>query len=117
MQADIRKPPAQLGGPFDLITLYNNIYYFPPAERAALLASLRVMLTPNGALVLSSLMQGKGKNVFAANFDLVTSSMLGCYRVPDKDELEAQLREAGFHEVHAMRLIPGEAYFGLMASQ
>jgi len=115
LQADICEPPAELGGPFELITLHNNIYYFPPGERVALLASLRAMLTPGGALALSSSMQGKGKNVFAANFDLVTSSMRGCFRVPDKTELEDQLREAGFGQVQTMRLIPGEAYFGILA--
>jgi len=117
LQADIREPPAQLGGPFDLVTLYNNIYYFPPEERLSLLTSLRVMLAPGGALALSSSMQGRGKNVFAANFDLVTSSMVGCYRVPHQAELEAQLREAGFGKVRSMRLIPGEAYFGLLATE
>ena len=37
-------------------------------------------------------LKGRGKNVFAANFDLVTSSMVGCYRVPHQAELEAQLQ-------------------------
>ena len=85
LQADIRQPPAEIGGPFELVTMHNNIYYFPPEERTALLSGLRGMLAPDGVLALTSSMQGKGKNVFAANFDLVTSPMQSCFRVPDEN--------------------------------
>ena len=37
---DIRQPPEELGSPFDLVTMYNNNYYFSEAERPALFDSL-----------------------------------------------------------------------------
>ncbi|MDD3655078.1 MAG: class I SAM-dependent methyltransferase, partial [Desulfotomaculaceae bacterium] len=37
IKADIRHPLPELAGPFDVILLLNNIFYFTPAERSALL--------------------------------------------------------------------------------
>jgi 4-hydroxy-2,2'-bipyrrole-5-carbaldehyde O-methyltransferase len=40
----------------------------------------------------------------------------GCGRLPDRDEMAAQLRAAGFSRVRIRRLIPGERFFGFLAS-
>src|SRR4029450_9982380 len=47
---ELRQACAGKTGPFDLITLYNNIYYFPDTERVRLLVSLRERLKPGGKL-------------------------------------------------------------------
>ena len=64
--ADIRQTCAETTGPFDLITLYNNIYYFPETERVRLLVSLRERLKPGGKLAVVSLFAGT--TVVAAKF-------------------------------------------------
>jgi SAM-dependent methyltransferase len=113
VHADVRALPPALAGPFDLITLYNNVYYFPVAERPALLGGLRARLAPGGALALTSMFQGD--SVAAANFDLLLRATAGCAPLPDLAELTAQLRAAGFGAVEATPLLPGQPFYGLVA--
>ena len=113
LHADIRTPPPELAGPFDLITLYNNIYYFPPADRVALLRSLRDRLTDGGRLALISMFQAR--SVGAANFDLVLRSTLGCAPLGTVDDLVAQLHDSGFTSVTTTRLIPLQPFYGVTA--
>ena len=54
--ADVRKLPANMTGPFDLITLYNNVYYFDPEERPALFQKLKSCLASDGVLAIVSMM-------------------------------------------------------------
>jgi SAM-dependent methyltransferase len=114
MQADIRVPPGELNGPFDLLTLYNNIYYFPVAERPALLRGLHARLAPGGRLALVSVFQAP--TVSAASFDLMLRSTAGCAPLPRLDELIVQLHDADFGEVRTSRLMPGQPFYGVVAS-
>ena len=114
---DITDPPPEVAGPFDMITLYNIIYYFPVDERAGLYRSLRSMLSPGGAIVMVSSAQGKGKDIWAANLDLATRSTLGCAPLPDQDEVIAELKECGFNRIKQSRIMPGSAYYGTMAAR
>lgn len=113
--ADIRQPCVETTGPFDLIALYNNIYYFPENERVSLLVSLRERLKPNGKLAVVSLFAGT--TVVAANFELVLRSTLGCAPMGTVENLVCQLHESGFREVATMRLIPVQPFFGVTASR
>jgi SAM-dependent methyltransferase len=116
LEGDIRRPPAELAGPFDVITLYNLVYYFPPEERSGLLASLRPLLAAGGVVAIVTIAQSKGTDAIAANLDVATRSMVGCWPLPDVDELQGQLREAGFSSIGTSRLMPGAAYFGIAAA-
>lgn len=115
MQADIRQPTPELTGPFDLITLYNNIYYFPANERIGLLRSLRDRLKPGGALALTSFFAGN--TVHAANFDMVLASTLGCAPMGTIGAFTGQLHEAGFTSVTTTCLLPGQPFYGVIAKQ
>lgn len=114
LAADARKLPAELAGPFDLVTLYNNIYYFAVEERVSLFRDLRSRLAPKGALAIVSLMQGK--SVTSADFDLVLKSTLGCAPLPEANRTKRQLIEAGFENVKMRKLIPFESYYGITAT-
>lgn len=114
MYADIRQACAETTGPFDLITLYNNIYYFPENERVRLLVSLRERLKPGGKLAVVSLFAGK--TVTASNFDLVLRSTIGCASMGTVDNFVAQLHKSGFRELTTTRLIPVQPFFGVTAS-
>ena len=96
-----------------MITLYNNIYYFPLEERVALFQTLRDLLAPDGALALVSMMQGDSME--AANFDLVLRSTIGGAPLPELNEVSQQLRDGGFTHIKQTRLMFGEPFFGLLA--
>lgn len=97
---------------FDLVTLYNNIYYFDPDERLDILVQLHA-LAPNGALAVVSMM--RGKSVASADLDLTLQSTLGCFPLPACDELTEQLRRAGYSNVTRTPLFPGEPLLALLA--
>lgn len=113
MTANVLNPPAGLAGPFDLVTLYNNIYYFPVAERVPLFRKVGAWLKNGGAFALVSMM--RGNNINTANIDLVMQSTQGGAPLPALDELAAQLREGGFSVVKQEQLVPGELFYGVLA--
>ncbi len=113
-KADLRDLPADLDGPWDLVLLFQNIYYFPPAERPALLARLRA-LAPGGALVLGTAVAGTG-NPAAAHLDLVLRSTAGSVGLPTCGELRSDLEAAGFTAVDERRLAPLQPLRGFVAT-
>ncbi|MBF0508521.1 MAG: class I SAM-dependent methyltransferase [Deltaproteobacteria bacterium] len=114
---DIRVPADGLEGPFDLITLYNIMYYFPSTERVELFQKLRSKLSPQGTLAVAMNFQSDGKDIGAANLNLVNCSLKGLTRLPGVEELIAQLKETGFHKIKTQRLIPGSTYYGIAAME
>lgn len=104
---------TDLTGPFDLVTLYNNIYYFPVAERVPLFRKIGAWLKPGGALALVSMVRGDTIN--SANIDLVMQSTQGGAPMPVLNELVAQLETGGFVIVKQTKLIPGELFCGVLA--
>jgi SAM-dependent methyltransferase len=104
---DIRSKPPEAA--FDLATLPQNIYYFPVAERIAVLRHVRAFLKPGGRLLLTTLCRGPGST--AAVLDLWGAMTAGCGRLPEPREMVAQLTEAGFGEVAARSLVRGESFY------
>ena len=98
---------------FDLVTLHNNIYYFAVEERPALLRHLGGFLTPGGRLLLTTGCAGGSPTMQA--LDIWSANTQGCGRLPEVDELQGQLREAGFSEIRSRRLMPGESYYAFQA--
>lgn len=112
--ADIRQPDStELAGPFDLITLHNNVYYFDPAQRRSLFADLRRRLAPGGRLVVTSVFAGK--TATAAEFDLVLRATAGCWPLPERAGLRAELRDVGYRAVAFHRLAVPDPIFGVIA--
>ncbi len=98
---------------FDVATLHNNIYYFPVAERPALLAHVRGFLRPGGRLLVTTACQGGRPEVDILN--VWAAMTAACGRLPRADELERQLVEAGYVNVQSRRLVPGESYYAFVA--
>ncbi|KUF18384.1 SAM-dependent methyltransferase [Streptomyces silvensis] len=94
---------------FDVVTMHNNIYYFPQQERADVLARARSLLAPGGTLLLTSPCRGSG----ALGLDVLNlwfeNARFGG-PLPRADELLGQLRAAGFDGVRATRVLPGQAF-------
>jgi SAM-dependent methyltransferase len=99
---------------FDLVTLYNAIYYFPVAERVALFRTLAKFLRPGGRLIVSSSCRDGSPGM--QMLDVWTSSVEGFGPLPSEDELAAQIAEAGFAAVEARSIIPGERYVAVLAT-
>ena len=94
---------------FDIITLYNNIYYFPVEERIELLRHLRSLLNPNGRILLTT-----GCTNGSIEFELVNlihAATKGWGRLPNKSEMLQQLSGAGFDRNSATNLVPGNKYY------
>ena len=103
---DFRARPE--GEQFDVVTLYNNIYYFPVNERVGLFERIRGFLKPGGFLLLTTCCQGGSLGVEALN--LWGAATRGAGRLPDEDELVSQLRQAGFGSVKTRNLLPGDRF-------
>ena len=112
---DIFAPPDDFQGPFDLIMLNNIVYYFSVKERLELLNRLRSMLAPNGVVSVAMHFQSMGKDLGAANLNMVNSSFKRLTPLPALNELTAQLKESGFGDVKTSRLIPGSKFYGITA--
>lgn len=114
MAANVLSPPPELTGPFDMITLYNNVYYFPVDKREALFRTLRSWMCPRGSLALVSVMQDDG--VESRNFDVVLRSTQGCAPLPELETTAGQLAASGFESIQRMSLAPGSWLYGLLAT-
>jgi len=99
--------------PFDIATLYNNIYYFPVAERVTLLAHIARFLKPGGFLLLTTCCQGGSLGAEALN--LWGAATRGAGRLPAENELVRQLREAGYSTVKTKNLLPGDRFMAFQA--
>lgn len=100
-------------GCFSIVTLYNNIYYFPVESRVSLLQHVRRFIEPGGFLLLVTCCQGGSLGVEVLN--LWGAATLTGGRLPSNHELISQLHRAGFQDVQTTRLAPGEALFAFKA--
>jgi SAM-dependent methyltransferase len=98
---------------FDLVTLHQNIYYFPVQEREDLFRHLKEYLKPGGRVLLTSVCQGGGPGVQGLNIQVSTTE--GFSPLPDPDDLCQQLKAAGFVDVRAGRLVPFESLWKFSA--
>jgi len=101
------------GEQFDIVTLYNNIYYFPVAERVALFERIAGFLKAGGFLLLTTCCQGGSLGVEALN--LWSAATHGAGRLPTEKELVTQLRFAGFPTVKTTNLVPGDRFMSFQA--
>ncbi len=108
---DIRLKAPEEG--FNIVTLYNNIYYFPVESRVSLLQHIRQFIKPGGFLLLITCCQGGSLGVEVLNLWGAATSTGG--RLPTKHELISQLHHAGFQDVQTIRLAPGETLFAFKA--
>ncbi|RIK93890.1 MAG: SAM-dependent methyltransferase [Proteobacteria bacterium] len=98
---------------FDLVTLHNCIYYFPLEQREPLLAKLRGFCRPGGHILVTTAC--RGGSVVSDVLSLWGSLTEGCGRLPDRDELLAQLGRAGWRDAGARNLLPGDSVHRFVA--
>ena len=100
---------------FDLVTLHQNIYYFPVQEREKLFRHLKEYLKPDGQVLLTSVCQSGGPGIQALNIQVSTTE--GFSPLPNPDQLCQQLKAAGFSEVKSKRLVPFESVWAFNAAK
>jgi len=90
--------------PFDLVTLHNNIYYFPADARGELASRLKTMLRPGGRLVLTTGCQGGSPLMEYLNLHCIMTD--GLAALPDPEPFADELRRAGYDPVVRTPLLP-----------
>lgn len=113
LHADIRRPPPELDGPFDLVTSFQNIYYFAPEERPSLFSIVGERLAPGGAFALAS--PFRTDRFLSRYYDVILRSTRGCYSFPALETLLSDLRAAGLGRIERHRLLPGDESWGVVA--
>jgi 4-hydroxy-2,2'-bipyrrole-5-carbaldehyde O-methyltransferase len=113
-RADVRVPPGDLAGPWDLVLLMQNVYYLAGDDRTALLRRLRE-LAPAAAVVVATAIRGTG-DPFAAHLDVVLRSTAETAPLPTIDELQDDLAAAGFTTVEVRHLAPLQPMRAVVAS-
>jgi SAM-dependent methyltransferase len=100
---------------FDLLTLHQNIYYFPEEDRTPLLAHLSGFLRPGGRILVTTICRGGG--VATAGLDLWGAMTEGAGRLPVPEELAAQLAAAGYREVRSLKITPDGMYWAFVGTK
>jgi hypothetical protein len=108
-------PLNEIVGPFDLITLFNILYYFPDEDRTGLLDNMRAMLSPQGVLAVVMNFRSRDTDVGAANLNMVNCSLKGLTGLPDSDEITSLLKRCGFRRIEVHRFMPGNTFYGIVA--
>ena len=116
LRGDIRQQAEKMKDRFDIITLFNLVYYFHPDERLPFFRELRLLLSPGGTLAIAMNFQSQGKDLAAANLNLVNCSLEGLTGLPDVKDLGRLLEKSGFENVRTHRLMPPSSFYGLTAS-
>lgn len=103
----------QTGLKFDLVTLHNNIYYFPEDARATLAHHLKSFLKPGGRLIITTGCRNGG--IFMNVLNLWSVMTEGTGALPLPHELYDHLVQAGFHKIRMKNLMVGEKYYQFIA--
>ncbi|MDM8536305.1 class I SAM-dependent methyltransferase [Desulfobacterales bacterium HSG17] len=117
LSGDVRSHKEVLSGGFDLITIFNLVYYLPEEERSAFFTYLHGLLAVGGCLAVVNNFRSQGKDVMAANLNLVNASLSQLTVLPDLAVLEQQLADCGFKRVRTTRFIPKSEFYGIAAHQ
>ena len=96
-------------GTADLVTLHQNIYYFPVEEQSAVLRHLGTYLAPGGKLLVTTVVRDSGSGSVA--LDLWGAMTEGASRLPTPKELEDRLAAAGYADVGTQKLGPDGMYY------
>lgn len=114
---DIRHISGEIMSPFDVITLYNLLYYFDNEARFSLIKNLRDMLSSEGVLAVAMSFHSKGKDMGTANLNMVNSSLKGLTPLPELTDITSVLKKCGFGKIEVHRFMPGSTFYGIVATQ
>ena len=96
------------------MTLHNNIYYFPVAERLGLVRRLADFLVPGGQLLVTTGCRGF-LSTQALNLWGEMTEEAG--PLPDVDAVPDLLRQAGLRNIRKTELLPGGGFFAFVGTR
>ena len=99
---------------FDLLTLHNNIYYFPVPERLDLLRRLAGYLKPGGRLLLTTACQGTSATMLLNLWGEMTA---GAGPLPQADAMLDLMGQAGFGWLRKIDLLPGGGFYAFVGTR
>jgi SAM-dependent methyltransferase len=114
-EADVRHLPEALAGPWDLVLLLQNVYYFDGDDRTELLRGLRRLAGDGGAVLVATAVPDT-RDPVAAHLDVVLRSTAGNTPLPTVGELRADLAAAGFTDIEDHRLAPLQPLRAVLAA-
>jgi cyclopropane fatty-acyl-phospholipid synthase-like methyltransferase len=100
---------------YEIVTLHNNIYYFPVNQWLDVLRQVASLVNENGKLLVTTLC--RGRSLTAQLIDLFCAATEGCGRLPDAAALNSLLLQAGFTSVYKKSLAPGEDFYMFVATK
>jgi SAM-dependent methyltransferase len=99
---------------FDLVTLHNNIYYFPVSERLDLIRRLVNFLNPGGKILVTSACQGYPSTEMLNLWGLMTEGMGA---LPEPDNISELMRQAGLIDLRKIEFLPGGGFYAFVGSK
>ncbi len=102
-QGDIEELAGEIGD-FDLVTLLNNIYYWPPERRSETLRAIRTVVAADGVLMLATATT-KG-HAFNRHLDLMVRVTASSHRLPTREEIRVDLTDAGYADIETIEPVP-----------
>ena len=99
---------------FNLVTLHNNIYYFPVPERLDLLRRLGNFLNPGGKLLVTTACRGF---LPTQTLNLWAEMTEGTGPLPEPGAMCDLLRQAGFTSLQKSELLPGQNFFAFVGAK
>lgn len=112
---DIADSKTSIEGPFDLITLYNVLYYFPVEERIRLFKKFRSLLSDDATVSIVNTMKSYNMDYSSANLNLASTTLKGITPLPDLDKTLVQLKESGLDPISTTNFMPGSSFYGIVA--
>ena len=99
---------------FDFVTMHQNIYYFAVDDRVETLKKVRALVKPGGKYLMTSACQGGSPSLAVLNMWLEYADFSG--PLPEEHETVDQMRKAGFTDVKAFKIVPGEQFLGFIGT-
>ena len=110
--ADVTDLPDNLRRRYDLVVLAQNIYYWPPEDRAGVMRLLR-QLSSGHVVVVTAV---PGRLPIVRHLDLALRVTEHSWRLPTRVELRSDAMAAGFRDIRLHTVAPGTDTVALLAS-
>ncbi len=115
LEGDIDTFNASMHGRFDVITAFNLLYYMDPDRQNDFLNRMRRLLSPGGRLAIANNFESRGRDLAAANLNVVNVSLTRLNPLPSLATVRDQMRNTGFASITVTRFMPRSEFYGIVA--
>lgn len=115
LEGDIGTVDENMLGRFDVITAFNLLYYMDPDHQTDFLRRMRRLLSPGGRLAIANNFESKGRDLAAANLNVVNASLAQLNPLPCLDAVRDLLKNCGFERIEVTRFMPRGEFYGIVA--